>query len=381
MPQRRTRSQGDLDDATAKTSASTASPSAPPAKKRKTNKLADIAPATTLTKVSVPTRSRRLQRMINPLRKVSESDTTLEFPAPRGLPKIYYGQNAPLPRWRTLLDVQSLGASVGRDLIRTHPGRTIIPGVDPNTDLKAHDSTVGLGDLKWSFDPGPASLWGKMTGQELYTYANGLLIEGLECRHSRRQLGEAIRNEQFAGVVAHVEDPIPPPPRLNLFGVVAPLSSTFNRIVASTKALKTQNQTFSSADRYERPELNYQPDQQVSNKKKDLPIASVMKKNMKGTLGPVDRQDPSFDPIAVPKTKATTKKGIAIRTKSTKTAAVDTTKKQQTQTGAGVRVIGSEEKLVGIPRSSQRNAVVRSKARKPTGDGDRVVRIGEYTLV
>ncbi|KAJ5891089.1 uncharacterized protein N7473_007317 [Penicillium subrubescens] len=359
---RRTRSHTALlsKAATAKTAAGTTSPTTgPPAKKHKTKKAEDTATATAVTKAPPPERLQRLQRVINPLRKVTDSDTSLEFPAvssaPRGHPKIYYGQNAPLPRWRTLLDDQDLGAHIERDLIRTHPGRTIIPGVAPNTHPKAHDNTLGLGDLKWSFDPGPASVWGNLTGQELYAYAHGLLMVALQCKHSRRQLGYAIRNEQYASLVANVEDPVPPPPRLDPSGAVAPLSSTLNRILASTKALKTKDQTFPDDDKHGRPELKYQPDQDVSDKEKDFPIASVMKKNMKGTLGPVDQQDPSLDPVAVLEVKAT-KKRLPTRTKATKKGSKKESKKttkqaavnddkQQTHKGAGARDIGSEEKL------------------------------------
>lgn len=393
MSSRRTRSQvaPSSEDANAKRSAGATSPIKLPAKKRKTKKAADTAAVTTVTTVTkapVPARLRRLQRVINPLRKVSDSDTSLEFPvppsAPRGQPKIYYGQNAPLPRWRTLLDVQNLGANIERDLIRTHPGRTIIPGVAPNTHPKAHDPTVGLGDLEWSFDPGPASVWGNLTGQELYTYAHSLLTEALQCEHSRRQLGEAIRNEQNASSVVHVENPVPPPPHLNPSGAVAPFDSTLNRILASTKGLKTQNQAFSDDDKYERAELKYQPAQDVSNEEKNSPIALIMKKNMKGTLGPVDQQDPSLDPVAVPKAKAAKKrlpKPTKTTKKGTKKAAANGNKKQQTQKGAGARDIGSEEKLVGIPRSSHENVLVPPGAGKPAGDGDRSARIGKYNCV
>ncbi|GLI72799.1 hypothetical protein PoHVEF18_000983 [Penicillium ochrochloron] len=392
MSQRRTRSQTALlsKDGSAKTSAGTTSLTGPPAKKPKTNKEEDTATAAAVPKAPPPAKLQQLQRLINPLRKVADSDTSLEFPAapsaPRGHPKIYYGQNAPLPRWRTLLDDQDLGANIERDLIRTHPGRTIIPGVAPNTNPKAHDNTIGLGDLKWNFDPGPASVWGNLTGQELYAHAHSLLIEALGCGHSRRQLGDAIRNEQYASFIANVEDPVPPPPRLDPSGAVAPLSSTFNRILASTKALKAQNQTFSDGDKTERPELKYQPEQDMPNKEKDLPIAAVMKKNMKGTLGPVDQQDPSLDPVAepkVPKAKAT-KKRLPTRTKATKKrtkkAAVKGGK-QQTHKGAGAQDIGSEQKLVSIPSSLHRNVWVPPLARRSAGDGGKIARIGEYKCV
>lgn len=392
MSLRRTRSQAgpSSEDATAKRSAGATLPIKLPAKKRKTKTAADTAAVTTvttMTKAPVPARLRRLQGMINPLRKVSDSDTSLEFPvppsAPQGQPKIYYGQNAPLPRWRTLLDVQNLGANIERDLIRTHPGRTIIPGVAPNTHPKAHDPTVGLGDLKWSFDPGPASVWGNLTGQELYAYAHSLLIEALQCEPSRWQLGEAIRNEQYASYVVHVENPVPPPPHLHPSGAVAPFDSTLNRILASTKVLKTQNQAFSVDDKYERAELKYQPAQDVSNKEKNSPIALIMKKNMKGTLGPVDQQDPSFDPVAVPKAEA--KKRLPKRTKATnkgtKKAATNGGKKQQTHKGAGARDFRSEERLVGIPRCSHENVLVPPGAGKPAGNGGRNARIGKYKRV
>jgi hypothetical protein len=231
----------------------------------------------------------------------------------------------------------------------------------------------------WSFDPGPSTVWGNLTGQELYEHAHGLLIEALECEHSRQRLRDAIRNEQYASFVANVEDPLPFAPPLNSYSAAVPLSSIFNRILASTKILETQNQTFSGDDKYERPELKYQPVQVVSNKEKDVPIASIIMMNMKGTLGPVDQQDPSLDPVAVPKGKAT-KKRLPIRPKATKKAAVKGAKKQ-TQKGAGAQNIGSEEKLVGITPALHRNTMVPLKAGERAEDGGRIARIGECKCV
>lgn len=364
--------------------------SGPPTKRRKTNKAGDKAAKVTrdlhIAKAPPPAKLSRLLDPTKTLRSVASPTSGLELPVPAdalpGQPRIFYGQDAPYPRWRTLLDVQPPGKDVEKDLIRTHAGRTIIPGVAPNTYPRAHDPNVGLAGLKWVFDPGPPTVWGSLTGQQLHTHAHNCLSEALEGPQIRQQLRDALRNEQYATLIANVEDPLPPMPRLISQGAAAPLNSDFNRIMDSAHQFKTGSQNFSGANKCKRPGLNlYRLGEAGSNEAEDRGIASIASTltwSMKGTLRHPDHQDPSFDPFehAVPHVKAAAK-----RPKRAERPAAEDAKKRALE-GAGSQDIEIEEKTVGMPPPALHEPIPAPvEAGGPAEDEGRIARIGEYKCV
>lgn len=359
--------------AAVKSSATTeALPSGPPTEKLKTNKAGENPFANVTAK-----------KPTNPPGSVAPPKNSLELPmpvdTPPGHPKVYYGQDAPYPRWRTLLDERPLGKSVEKDLIRTHPGKTIIPGVAPNSHPRTFDFTIGLGALHWVFDPGSPSLWGDLTGQELHTHAHECLAEALTCPLTRKKLRDTMHNEQCADHIANVFDPIPPLPSLVSQGL-PPMSSPLTRTADPTISPTTQSKDPDIA-MFRRPMLTNLPDEGPFTEEV-MQIASILKRNYKGTFGPPDHQDPSLDPIdprIVPKTTKVTKtRSAAKQTKKAKKSAAKGAKEQALK-GAGSQDIGLEKKVVVMPPPAFCEPTPKPvEAGRPAGGGSKIMHVGEY---
>jgi hypothetical protein len=110
-----------------------------------------------------------------------------------------------------------------------------------------------------------------------------------------------------------------------------------------------------------------------------LQIASILKRNYKGTIGPPDHQDPSLDPVdprIVPMaTKVTKKRTVAKRTKKTTKSAAKGAKEQALE-GAG-----SQDIVVLIPPPAFREPTPKPvEAGRPVGGGSRIVNVGKYKL-
>lgn len=349
--------------------------SGPPTKRLKTNKAGDspFANVTARTPTNLP-------------RSVAPPRNSLELPMPAdtppGHPRVYYGQDAPYPRWRTLLDVRPFGKSVEKDLIRTHPGKTIIPGVAPNSHPRTFDFTIGLGALYWVFDPGSPSLWGDLTGQELHTHAHECLAEALACPLTRKKLRDTIHNEQYAAHIANVFDPIPPLPSLISQGLPPMSSSPLTRTADPAISPTTQSKGPDIA-MFRRPMLTNLPDEGPFTEEV-MQIASILKRNYKGTIGPPDHQDPSLDPIdprVVPKTTKVTKMPPAsTQTKKAKKSAAKGAREQALK-GEGSQNIGLEKKVVVMPPPAFRELTPKPvEAGTPVGDGSKIVHVGKYKL-
>lgn len=322
----------------------------------------------------------------NPPRSFAPPKNSLLLPMPAdtlpGHPRVYYGQDAPYPRWRTLLDARPLGKSVEKDLIRTHPGKTIIPGVAPNSHPRTFDFTIGLGALHWVFDPGSPSLWGDLTGQELHMHAHQCLSEALACPLTRKKLRDTMHNEQYASHIDNVFDPIPPLPMLISQGLPPMSSSPLTHTADPAISPTTQSKDPDIAT-FRRPMLSNLPDEGPFTDKV-MKTASILKRNYRGTIGPPDHQDPSLDPIdpgIVPKTiKATKKLPVAKQTKIAKKSAAKGAKEQALK-GAGFRDIGLERKVAVIPPPAFREPTPKPvEAGRPFGDGSKSVHVGEYKL-
>jgi hypothetical protein len=383
--------------AIAKTSARTkASEGSSPTKRQKTKKVED-----TVATIHSESPTKRSQQDVNvaksptapmspdlnkPFRIVASCGIALEFPVAADAPcKLYYGEDAPYPRWRTLLNKLPLGKDLEKDMIRTHPGRTHIPGVAPGSHPRVNDYAIGLGALKWSFEPGPHTGWASLTGQELYTHAYSRLLEALDCPFSRGQLREAIRKGENAHYIAYVEDPLPPPPRLDGVGTTPALEGTFNRIGDSANHLNNKYIMFPGPNRYARPELHYRPGVASTKWEGDVGrLFSTLKRNRKGTFGPPDQQDISLDPVSVPNVKATKKRALAKRAKAVKKLATKSAKKQvlkvarkQAHKGAEVLDINSEQTTIGIPPALHRQTREPSEAESAAEGEGNITEIGE----
>ncbi|KAJ5174703.1 uncharacterized protein N7482_000580 [Penicillium canariense] len=321
--------------------------------------------------------------LIKPPPNVAAAGTALQFPMPANLPvghpTIYYGENAPFPRWRTLLDFQAPNQDREQNLIRTHPQETIIPGVSPLSHPRAYDRFIGLGGLRWNFEPGPPTFWLGLTGQQLHTHAHHRLIEALENPFSRQQLRQMIRNEQFAAQIANVEDPLPPAPRLDRAGPAGP-NTVKDRIEDSVNRIENRVQSFpgrTTRCRYERPELNYRQGEEKPGKE-DL-IALRLMANMRGTLGPPDYQAPSLNPTA--------RIGAAVKLPppSALAPAARMSSKGRSkgiQQGPGSIDFSSEERIEDIQRDmGQVIPEPPEIGMTPSGDVSKITRIGEYKCV
>ncbi|OOQ86527.1 hypothetical protein PEBR_21129 [Penicillium brasilianum] len=245
-----------------------------------------------------------------PLPRVGLSETALEFPlaadAPSGQPRIFYGEDAPFPRWRTKLDKRPLGEDLEKDLIRTYPGKTHIPGLAPGSHPRANDYTIGLGCVKWDFEPGSSAGWGTLTGHELYMYACARLREALDDPLSRWQLRDAIRKGENARYIAHVENPVPPLIRFGGTGVLPPNDPLIERIKANARKgeliLKNRPKVL-DMKQFERPSLAWRPGEVELDMGEYSRFVERVRNHRFGTFGPPDHQDSTVNPTATLKVK------------------------------------------------------------------------------
>jgi hypothetical protein len=146
-----------------------------------------------------------------------------QFPIPVRFPKdwhtnippISFGENAPVPRWRFASDPTkpAQGKDLEKDLVRTVAGKSVIDGVASGSHPRSFDSSIGLGGLKWVFDPGlPANTSNLLHGEKLYEMAHNYLTDALQNPISRTQMRREIANGPLWPKVCNVEDPLPPPP-------------------------------------------------------------------------------------------------------------------------------------------------------------------------
>ncbi|KAJ5390520.1 uncharacterized protein N7496_001588 [Penicillium cataractarum] len=312
-----------------------------------------------------------------PLPRVGLSETALELPlaadAPTGQPRIFYGEDAPYPRWRTILDQRPLGEDLEKDLIRTHPGRTHIPGVAPGSHPRANDYTIGLGCVKWDFEPGPAAGWGGLTGHQLYEQACMRLRAALDDPWARWQLQDAIRKGENARYIAYVENPVPPLVRFGGRGALQvppndPLIVRIKENAYKIDHIVKNKPKWLDMQEFERPSLAWRPGEVEPDMGDYSRFVGLMKNHRFGTLGPPGYQDPSFDPTAKLNAKPV---GIQPPTGGTGAAA----------NAAGGSAVQQTEKAVGnLPTLSGQNPET-SEAQSVAGDAKRLMQNGEYTGV
>ncbi|KAJ5492999.1 hypothetical protein N7539_001745 [Penicillium diatomitis] len=215
-------------------------------------------------------------------------------------PKISFGLIAAYPRWITCIDNQEPGRDLEQNLIRTHPGQTVIPGIPPGIPVRAYDPNAGLAGLKWVFEPGPTSAWGGLTRQELESWANDELAKALRCPSTSYDL-QVMCREQHGSAVANVANPLPPAPRRNTERPV-----TQGRLVEQIRSVASQFLELSHSPVedtiFDRPQLGWRPHEEELPQEdtKYTQLFSMMKRNMKGTLGHPDHQDQSLDPVPRP---------------------------------------------------------------------------------
>jgi hypothetical protein len=148
-------------------------------------------------------------------------------------PVIFFGDDVPCPRVRFIpdpRDPQEHGKDLSLDLIKKAPGKWVIPGTAPAGDFRldpSHpryrpeykvptslDSTIGLGGLKWSFEPGDDEKACKgLTKNQVIEFLHRSTEEILSDWLARDQLRDSISKGPYAKQVENVEDPLPPLPR------------------------------------------------------------------------------------------------------------------------------------------------------------------------
>ncbi|KAJ5103713.1 hypothetical protein N7532_004242 [Penicillium argentinense] len=132
----------------------------------------------------------------------------------KGVPTVYYGDNAPLPRWRLVLDpTDPTDQDQQKDNIRTLEGKTIIDGVTQDGHPRSFDPSIGLGGLQWEFDELPLSQNAPAEGASmLHAVAHRCLAEAMLNPIARQQMSREIANGPLWPKVCNVADPLPAPP-------------------------------------------------------------------------------------------------------------------------------------------------------------------------
>ncbi|KAJ5574145.1 uncharacterized protein N7459_008572 [Penicillium hispanicum] len=166
----------------------------------------------------------------NPDRSLWQIPTPPASLGSRVWPSIWYGDDAPQPRWRVVPDDTDpeTGRDLAPDLIKTRIAETIISGVFPNGHPRSYDSSLGLGGLVWAFDSGPETGWNGLNEEQLYEYAFRCLEEVLKDPTCREQFRIAIRRGNYLEAISNVEDPLPPlpaTPDTNHFGQASGLEN------------------------------------------------------------------------------------------------------------------------------------------------------------
>ncbi|KAF7713046.1 Uncharacterized protein PECH_002173 [Penicillium ucsense] len=261
----------------------------------KENEKPEIQPQAALPRVLVAPKS---PEKATPLQPTEDRHPASELPLTG--PKISFGLIAAYPRWITCIDNQEPGRDLEKDLIRTHPGQTVIPGIPPGIPVRAYDPNAGLAGLKWVFEPGPTSAWGGLTRQELESWANDELAKALRCPSTSYEL-QIMCREQHGSAVANVANPLPPAPRRDTENPV-----TQGRVVEQIRSVASQFLELSHSPIedtiFDRPQLGWRPHEEElpQEETKYTQLFSMMKRNMKGTLGHPDHQDQSLDPVPRP---------------------------------------------------------------------------------
>ena len=265
-------------------------------KLKKTKPVASVAP-----KEKTPDTDAHVSVILDSPQKSSLNAAELHYPLPTklvsNLPRIYFGHTAAFPRWITIIDTRQPGEDLGKDLIRTHADQTVISGLRPGSEVNAYDPKVGLAGLEWVLEPGPASAWGGFTRERLERLAHDQLCEALRCPTTCLRL-RAMCREQHRDAIANVANPLPPAPQWHLAGPAA-RGRLADRIQAAGHRLLEDSRSRRDEGLYNRPELGYRSEKNEiqQNGDKYTQMVSIMRRNMKGTLGPPSHQDHSLDPF------------------------------------------------------------------------------------
>ncbi|KAJ5692986.1 hypothetical protein N7462_002409 [Penicillium macrosclerotiorum] len=230
-------------------------------------------------------------------RTVDPTGTSLKFHTSSNAnlhktPTLYFGSNAPFPRWRVEPSGFGLGKDNERDLIRTHPARTIVRGLRPDSHAFSGDTRIGLAELKWVFDPGSWTSWVSMNGAQLHDFALEELENALRDPIIRAQFRKLIFRGPYAASVANVADPLPPMPQLPTKARILP-----EPVKEASRRIEKRHTFYHS---YKRPAL-VTPRRGRSKPTKSAlahPISSRIFKTMKGTQGLPGHISQSLDPEA-----------------------------------------------------------------------------------
>jgi hypothetical protein len=148
-------------------------------------------------------------------------------------PVIFFGDDVPCPRVRFIPDPtgpQEHGKDLSMNLVKKAPGKWVIPGTAPAGDVRldpSHprykpgytsptslDSTIGLGGVKWSFEPGDdEKAWKGLTKNQVIEFMYRSTEEILRDWLARDQLRDSISKGPYAKQVEYVEDPLPQLPQ------------------------------------------------------------------------------------------------------------------------------------------------------------------------
>ncbi|KAJ5240151.1 hypothetical protein N7468_004770 [Penicillium chermesinum] len=139
----------------------------------------------------------------------------------RKWPAIFFGDDAPLPRWKLVALANPPDADdLEHQLITTYDDKTHIPGVHRGSHPMSYDGKIGLGALDWELEYGPESGFNGFSKEEVYEVAFRCLVDATYDFLCREEIRAWISRQKWFHV-ANVDDPLPPirhPPKLTLFG-------------------------------------------------------------------------------------------------------------------------------------------------------------------
>ena len=225
----------------------------------------------------------------------NQTQSLMELPTPpsnvaaKDWPHIWYGDDAPTPRWLVTLDGTdpATGKDLALDAIKIRLDQTIIKGVSPHDHPRSYDSSLGLGGLIWGFDPGPEKDWCGLNEAQLYELAYRSLEEALNDPTCREQFRIAIRGGKYQEAIANVEDPLPPLP---------PTPETHLLTPGSYLKFIKDRETKIGAPSYYFPRNTERPRMAVLTAVQS-PIVKQMSLHRKGTMGPPGEISISYSPL------------------------------------------------------------------------------------
>ncbi|KAJ6167025.1 hypothetical protein N7470_002472 [Penicillium chermesinum] len=177
----------------------------------------------TLSEEPIPALGERLPRASTGFVRVphptDKDKHVLQFPMTESLrdaagdrkwPAIFFGDDAPLPRWKLVALANPPDADdLEHQLITTYDDKTHIPGVHRGSHPMSYDGKIGLGALDWELEYGPESGFNGFSKEEVYEVAFRCLVDATYDFLCREEIRAWISRQKWFHV-ANVDDPCHP---------------------------------------------------------------------------------------------------------------------------------------------------------------------------